>query len=258
MEPRRIALLLEYAGGGFHGSQAQSGQRTVQETLEDALDAFTGERQRIAFAGRTDAGVHARGQVAAVATETEYPPRAFRQALNRHLPPDVAVRAAAEVSPGFDPRRDALGRRYRYELLDGCSRSPLRQGTTWHRERLLDVAAMAAAAAALPVGRIRDWAAFAGPVPDGYPTVRRMQRFQVERLGPHEVAIEVEADGFLPHQVRRMVGALERVGAGGSTPEAFAKLIDGPAGSAGPTAPPEGLTLERVRYATGMVMWDDE
>ena len=255
---RRIALLLEYDGAGFAGSQAQSGRRTVQETLEDALCAFTGERRRIAFAGRTDAGVHATGQVAAVATEAEYPPRVFRRALNRYLPDDVAVRAAAEVPVGFDPRRDAQRRRYRYALLDGRARSPLWRGRAWHRERMLDVAQMAAAADSLPVDRDRDWAAFAGPVPEGYSTIRRLFGCRVERTAPHVVAVTVEATGFLPHQVRRMVGALERVGSGGMTPGAFAELQDGPAGSAGPTAPAAGLTLERVTYAAGMVMWDDD
>lgn len=255
---RRIALLLEYDGAGFAGSQAQSGRRTVQETVEAAAESLTGERRRIAFAGRTDAGVHAIGQVAALTTEALYPARVFRQALNRYLPQDVAVRAAVEVGAAFDPRRDARSRRYRYDWLDGRVRSPRERGRAWHRERPLDAGAMARAAGLLPVGQPRDWAAFAGPVPPGYPTVRRLAGCRVERTGPHSVAVRVEADGFLPHQVRRMAGALERVGSGKMSPEAFAELLDGPAGSAGPTAPAAGLTLERVTYATGMVMWDDD
>src|SRR2546430_8255565 len=104
---RRIALLLEYEGTAFAGSQAQPGRRTVQQALETALEAFTGERQRIAFAGRTDSGVHALGQVAALNSTTAHSPRRFREALNHFLPEDIAVRAAAEVASDFDPRRQA-------------------------------------------------------------------------------------------------------------------------------------------------------
>src|SRR3990172_7600528 len=124
---RRIALLLEYDGRGFAGSQWQPGVRTVQEVLEAALAEFTGERagegQRIAFAGRTDAGVHASGQVAVLSTRTEHSPAPCRDALNHFLPEDVVVVQVAEVADTFDPRRDAGARRYRYRIEDGRARS---------------------------------------------------------------------------------------------------------------------------------------
>lgn len=254
---RRIALLLEYDGTEFAGSQFQPGRRTVQGTLEEAVERFTGERGRAAFAGRTDAGVHARGQVAAVSTETAHDAETFRRALNHFLSEDVVVRRAVEVTPGFDPRRHAVGRVYRYTVRHGDEWSPLARRQTWQVPHRLDVHAMASAAALLP-REPRDWAAFAGPVPEGYPTVRTLRRCEVQPCGDRSLAVTVEADGFLPHQVRRTVGALERVGAGRLEVETFAALVEGPPGSAGPTAPPQGLTLVTVQYARGTVTWDDD
>lgn len=254
---RRLALLLEYDGSGFSGSQVQPGRRTVQGTLEEALRALTGEAVRVSFAGRTDAGVHAEAQVASVLTRSPYPSERVAAALNALLPPDVAVRRAQEVSPDFDPRRHAVARVYRYRIVDGRPRAPLDRQRAWHRRGLLETANMAEAAETLPLGICRDWAAFAGPVPPGYPTVRTVRRCEVRRLASHRLTIEMEADGFLPHQVRRTVGALVRVGAGTLDVAAFGRLVDGPPGSAGPAAPPQGLTLVAVRYARGTVDWDD-
>jgi tRNA pseudouridine38-40 synthase len=254
---RRLALLLEYDGSGFSGSQFQPGRRTVQGTVEEAIHALTGATSRVAFAGRTDAGVHARGQVAAFDTESALDVVTVRRALNHLLPEDVAVRAVAGVAPGFDPRRHAVGRTYRYAIRHGVPRSPLRRTREWHRGGTLDIEAMARAAATLP-REPRDWAAFAGPVPEGYPTVRTLRRCDVQRAGEHRVMVTVEADGFLPHQMRRMTGALVRVGSGGSTVEEFAALIEGAPGSAGPAAPPRGLMLCRVAYPPGVVCWSSE
>jgi len=254
---RRLALLLEYDGSGFSGSQVQPLRRTVQGVLEEAFQALTGEVVRASFAGRTDTGVHAAAQVASLLTRAPYAPERVAAALNALLPPDVAVRRACEVAPAFDPRRDAVTRVYRYEIVDGRARAPLIRERAWHRRGALDGAAMAQAADALPLGVCRDWAAFAGPAPKGYPTVRTVHRCLVQRRGAHRLMVEMEADGFLPHQVRRTVGALVRVGAGAFDPAAFGRLIDGPPGSVGPAAPPQGLTLVAVRYARGMVDWDD-
>ena len=260
-ERRRIALLLEYDGTAFAGSQWQPparGTRTVQEVLEAALFEFTGERaeagNRIAFAGRTDSGVHASGQVAALSTLTQHSPATCRDALNHFLPEDVVVRAAAEVAVTFDPRRDAEARRYRYRIEHGRVRSPLTRRQAWQVEHPLDASAMAEAMALLP-RTARDWAAFGGPVPADYPTVRRLLDASVERCGPHEVVLEIEATGFLPHQVRRTAGALGRVGGGALSPAGFAALVDGPPASVGPAAPPQGLTLLAVRYPPGAVDW---
>jgi tRNA pseudouridine38-40 synthase len=115
---------------------------------------------------------------------------------------------------------------------------------------------MAEALALLPIGVEEDWAAFAGSVPDGYPTVRTMLDARVERCGPHHVRVTLEADGFLPHQVRMTMGALARVGGGRLAPPEFASLVDGAPGTAGPAAPPQGLTLMAVRFPPGIVSFE--
>lgn len=255
MDGRRLALLLEYDGTAFAGSQLQPAVRTVQEVVEAALERFTGRQTRIALAGRTDTGVHALGQVAALDIETAHAPEVVRDALNHFLPEDVVVRSVAEVVAGFDPRRHAVARTYRYRIEDGRIRAPLTRHRSWQVERPLDASAMAAALALLPVGVSRDWAAFSGAVPAGYPTLRTLLDAHVERCGPQAVQVTLEADGFLPHQVRLTVGTLHRVGAGRLSPAEFAALVDGPPASAGPAAPPQGLTLVAVRYPPGTVEW---
>ncbi len=251
---RRIALLLEYEGTAFAGSQLQPTQRTVQGDVEDAWKQFTGETSRARFSGRTDSGVHALGQVATIDTERDYDAPSCRAAMNHFLADDVVVRAVTDVAPSFDARRHATSRVYRYEIEDGRLRSPMSRNRAWQRERQLDVVSMAEAARGLPTDE-RDWAAFSGPVPEGYPTVRSLHRCDVRRSSPHRLSVTMEASGFLPHQVRRTVGALAEVGEGKSTPEAFIGLIDGAPGTAGPTAPPEGLTLIQVHYPPGVIDW---
>jgi tRNA pseudouridine38-40 synthase len=256
-ETRRIALLVEYDGTQFVGSQSQPGQRTVQDTLEAAVMRFTGEQQRLRFAGRTDSGVHARGQVATLETSTRHEPARWVAALNRFLPADVAVRAACEVTADFDPRRSAQSRRYTYAIEDGRPRSPLTQRQAWQLEAALDVAAMSLAASLLPTEQ-RDWSAFSGPLEPGRSPLRSLQACTVRRTAPHRVQVSMEAESFLPHQVRRTVGALRDVGMGRLTPQAFAGLLDSTPASVGPAAPPQGLTLVAVRYARGMVDWHDD
>ncbi len=253
----RYALLLEYDGTEFAGSQTQPRGRTVQGELEEAARRLSGEPVRATFAGRTDAGVHAVGQVAALSLPRAHRPETVRDALNYYLPRDVAVRTACLARERFDPRREAVARVYCYRMVDGRPRAPLQWRRGWQRRAPLDERAMAEAAARWPREQT-DWAAYASPVPDGYPTVRTLRRCEVERRGAHRVDVKVEADGFLPHQVRRMVGALERVGAGRAKPGAPLELLGGGPGTAGPTAPPQGLELRRVKYPPGTVEWGDE
>ena len=254
---RRLALLVEYDGTDFSGSQLQPGRRTVQGALEAALAQYDGEGRRVALAGRTDAGVHATGQVAAIETARADSEETARDALNHFLDEDVAILAACEVGGAFDPRRDAVARRYLYRILDGRVRSPLSRRNAWQLDRMLDHQAMAYAAALLPRER-RDWSAFAGPLEAGRTPVRTLHGLGVRRAGAHEIEIAMEADAFLPHQVRRTVGALERVGAGALAPEAFADLVNAEPGGVRWSAPPQGLTLEAVRYPPGSVGWDAE
>lgn len=255
--PRRVALLVQYDGTDFAGSQSQPGHRTVQDTLEAALLQFTGEAQRMRFAGRTDSGVHARGQVATLDTSTRHEPARWVAALNRYLPPDVAVRAACEVALGFDPRRSARSRRYEYRLEDGRPRSPLTRRDAWQLDAPLDAAAMAEAASLLPKVQ-RDWSAFSGPLEPGRSPERTLQTCSVRRCAPHRLVVTMQAESFLPHQVRRTVGALRDVGLGRLSPQAFARLVDAPPASVGPAAPPQGLTLVAVHYAPGTVDWNDD
>lgn len=243
---RRIALLVEYDGGRYAGSQMQKNALTVQAVLEEAISRVTSAPARTAFAGRTDAGTHARGQVASFMTASGLPAPVLMRALNAVLPKDVAVRDIAEVEPSFDPRRHAVRRHYRYTVRNADVRPALDRDGVWHVHGELDVAAMSEAAAML-VG-VHDFAAFAGPmVKAEASTVREMMSLNVRREG-EDVLIDAVANAFLPHQVRRITGALVEVGRGRMTAAAFGALLDGAPASAGPVAPAQGLCLMRVDY----------
>lgn len=244
---RRIALVLEYDGTRYAGFQLQTDLRTIQGELEAAVERLTGTASRIHGAGRTDAGVHAEGQVASFDTESELPIERIVGGLNHYLARDIAVRAAYDVDPGFDPRRHATNRVYRYTMLEGRARSPLRDNTTHHVGRHLDVAAMNTALAFLE-GQ-RDFVPFCGNLPNGS-TVRHMYRTQVWRQEGDEVCLEVEASAFIHQQVRRIAGAVLDVGVGKMTIEEFETLADsGVHGSAAHVLPARGLSLRRVGYS---------
>ena len=244
----RLALIVEYDGAGYHGFQLQPNAPTVQGELEEAIHKLTGERVRVKAAGRTDAGVHAAGQVVAFETSSRLPPNTFVDALNHHLPPDVAVSEAHRVAPDFDPRRGALVRFYRYTVLNRRTRSPLLRRRACLIGQPLDTDRMREVAALL-VGE-HDFARFAGPLPDWRAsTVRRVYEAEV-RQEQRLITFDVSANAFLPHQVRRMAGALVEVGRGKLALEGFRELLDGKRGIGGaPSLPPHGLCLIRVEYA---------
>jgi tRNA pseudouridine38-40 synthase len=246
MTARRIALLLEYDGGAYAGSQLQKNGRTVQSVLEEAILKATEQQARVAFAGRTDAGVHAYGQVASFTTDSALDPETLVRALNAWLPEDVVVREAVDVAPDFDVRRDARQRHYRYVVDNRTARSALERKRAWHVAPPLDAEAISIAARTL-IGR-HDFAAFASPLENGASTVRELYAFEVQREDD-TIRFDVVANAFLPHQVRRMVGALVEVGKGKRTHDEFAALLDGPPASAGPSAPSHGLYLMAVEYA---------
>lgn len=241
---RRIALLLEYDGTAYRGSQYQDNGPSIQGELESAIEKLTGERTRAAFAGRTDAGVHALGQVAAFGTASALTAQAFVSGLNHFLPDDIAVLAAEDVPAAFDPRRGARNRRYRYRAVTRAVRSPLWRMRAWQIDRQLDIGAMRRAAGMLE--GTHDFAAFAGPH-DG-PTTRTLRRCEVtEACG--QVALEMEAQSFLPHQVRRTMGALADVGLGRMDERAIGALLrEAKPASSGRTAPACGLYLVRIEY----------
>lgn len=244
---RRVALLLEYDGSRYAGSQLQANALTVQGVLEHAIEKSTGERVRAAFAGRTDAGVHARGQVASFRSSSRLSAGVIQRALNAWLPQDVVVRAAVEADPALDVRRHALRRRYRYLIDNQPTRAALGRNRAWHLPRRLDIHAMADAAERL-IGE-RDFRAFAGiPERPEASTVRRLDCLKVSRRGTH-VRIDVVGNSFLPHQVRRIAGSLIEAGYGRLSPGDCAALLLGPPASAGPVAPACGLYLMAVEYA---------
>jgi tRNA pseudouridine38-40 synthase len=243
-----FCLVLEYDGTDFAGWQSQAqGERTVQATLAAALAEFTSGPVRVVGAGRTDAGVHAEGQVAAATLDTRLDAATLLRALNAKLPPDLAVVAAAPAPDGFDPRREAKGKLYRYAVWNGTEPSPLRRRRWHHVREALDLAAVRAAAAAL-VGR-HDFASFQGAGSSASSSVRTLTRAAIEGEARGEVRFELEGDGFLRHMVRNAVGTLLEVGLGRRDASSLPALLAARDRSrAGPTAPACGLTLVRVDY----------
>lgn len=247
-ERRRLALLLQYDGSAFAGSQRQPGPATVQSALEDAVEALTGERAPVSFAGRTDAGVHAIGQVASFETSSDLDPRRFARGLNHFLPPEAAVQDAREVAPEFDPRRCAIEREYRYALYAAPQRQPLREARAWVVNGRF-CAERARAAAALFEGE-HDFAAFTKPE-TGRSTRRNVRVSRLIGDGP-AYEYRTVADAFLQHQVRRMAGAIVEAAAGRLSISDVERLLSAAEpGSAGPTAPARALTLTAVRYDGG-------
>jgi tRNA pseudouridine38-40 synthase len=245
-ETFRIALLLEYDGTAYGGSQRQKNAPSIQAALEEAIERLAGCPVRTAFAGRTDAGVHALGQVAAFDTKARHTVEVWQRGLNALLPEDIAVRAALVVPAGFDPRRQARFRTYRYRIWNAAVQSPLLRRQAWHVRELLDLPRMARAAAAL-VGE-HDFAAFGGSPGPGRSTRRRMLRSCIRAEGSL-MTFEIEGTAFLPHQVRRTAGAIVEVGRGKLAPERFRQWLETPeTNAAGPAAPPHGLCLIAVRY----------
>jgi tRNA pseudouridine38-40 synthase len=244
---RTIALRLEYDGSAFAGSQLQANGRTVQGELEQVLQRLTGAPVRIRLAGRTDAGVHASGQVAAAELPERWQPADLQRALNALLPEDLAVNGATDAPDGFDPRRRALWRCYRYTLLLQPVRSPLRRRAVWQIGKRLDLDAMRVAAAVL-LGE-HDFAAFGAAAKPGTSTVRRMDQVSLCAAGPL-LRLEFTATAFMRGQVRRTVGQLVEVGRGKESVAGFVALVRAARpGSAGPAAPPRGLCLVEVAYS---------
>ena len=246
----RYRLTLEYHGGPFVGWQRQAEGLSVQGVLEDAIARIAPETPGVQGAGRTDAGVHARGQVAHCDLARDWDPFRLSQALNHHLRPQpVAVLAAARAPEAFHARFDATGRRYTYRIL--CRRAPLAldAGLAWRRPAALDVPAMRAAARHL-VGR-HDFTTFRAAQCQAASPVKTLDRIEIEAEG-EEIRLRFAARSFLHSQVRSMVGSLERVGAGRwSEGDLAAALAAADRARCGPVAPPEGLTLDSVIYPPG-------
>ncbi len=248
-EARRCArAVIEYDGTAFAGSQVQANARTVQGELEEALNRLIGERTRVRLAGRTDAGVHATGQVVAFCHPRELPRGGglpeLRRRLNAALPPDLAVRSLRPARQGFDPRREARWRVYRYRILMNGASRPLDRHRTLEIDEQLDVELMRAAAARM-LGE-RDFASLGSHVHGR--TVRHLAEVRVTRRGDL-VEIRVTANAFLRRMVRSMVALLLEVGRGRLDLDRVDRILAGSARALhGQAAPARGLTLERVIY----------
>jgi tRNA pseudouridine38-40 synthase len=244
---RNFKLTLSYDGTDFSGWQTQPGFRTVQETLEQAIARLTGEpRVCVNASGRTDAGVHALGQVVNCFSETGLEPAVLVRAINAHLPDDVVVRAVEEVDQAFDANRDAVRKLYRYVIHDGDVPSPFQRRYACQSRRPLDAAAMARAAEVLR-GQ-HDFRSFETEWPNRATSVRRITRLAVNRFGDY-VWLDVEADGFLYNMVRAIAGTLMNVGRGYWLEQQVEAILQaGDRTLAGPTAPAQGLFLVRVTY----------
>lgn len=244
----RLALTVEYDGTAYHGFQYQGSIPTIQEELEKAVNRFTRESVRIKAAGRTDSGVHAEGQVVAFDTKTSHTVSKYQHALNFYLPEDISVREVYKVSEDFDPRRDATSRRYRYTILNRESRSPLRLRSSHLVKQRLDFTTMREGAKCF-VGT-HDFAGFSGPLANGTSTtVRKIMEVAVNESG-ELFTVDIEGNAFLPHQVRRMVGALVDLSRGKMTKYELRQILDRDSnGQVAHSLPPQGLCLMNVKYS---------
>jgi tRNA pseudouridine38-40 synthase len=257
--PRRLRLLLAYDGTDFYGAQVQTERRTVGSALEGALARITGEVVRVTFAGRTDRGVHAAGQVAHCDLATRLPDARLWRALNGLLPGDLAVLQLATVADDFHARYGAQWREYRYRVWNAPVRLPSLARSAWHLIRPLDLATLNAAVATL-VGE-HDFAAFAGQGlggdrPQGRSTVRSVLRAEWAEVTADTpgipgriVELSIRANAFLPQMVRTIVGAAVEVGLGRRDVAWLARCLrERKRANVPAPAPPQGLTLWRVGY----------
>lgn len=245
---RVLRLLVAYDGTRFCGWQRQENGPTIQAALEDVLVPFCDriEPPVIFGAGRTDAGVHALGQVASVRIGASHPVDIIRRAMNVGLDRDIRVLEVADAPAGFNARFDAIGKTYRYRIATGEVVSPFVHRYVWHVPQPLDVGAMQAAVSAL-VGR-HDFSVFMSSGSDIIDTVRTIDRAGLRVIGD-ELVFDVHGDGFLRHMVRAIMGTLVDVGAGRREPGSMASLVASrDRAQAGDTAPAQGLALVSVDY----------
>jgi tRNA pseudouridine38-40 synthase len=243
----RYKLIIEYDGAPFVGWQVQDNGPSVQGAIAAAIEAFSGETAAVQGAGRTDAGVHALGQVAHFDLRSEREPDTVRDALNAHLrPKPVAILAAERVPPDFDARRSAVQRHYLYRIANRRPDLALERGRVWRVPRPLDAAIMQEAAQRL-VG-LHDFTTFRSTECQAKSPVKTLDRLDVSRAG-EEVHLQASARSFLHNQVRSMVGSLVMVAEGKWSPDDLARALAARDRAAcGPVAPPEGLYLVRVDY----------
>ncbi|MFH1151419.1 MAG: tRNA pseudouridine(38-40) synthase TruA [Actinomycetota bacterium] len=248
----RYMVILEYDGFGFNGFQRQPGLPTVQGALETAIVTYAGEEVRVMGSGRTDAGVHALGQVVAFDLEREVEPEKTISGLNALLPAGVAVTGLREVSPAFDPRRNALWREYRYFILNRTERSPLLAGFTHHVARPLDLDVMRRACSLLPGEH--DFSAFRLRSENGS-DVREVLECEIQEKAHSVIVFRIRANAFLYRMVRIIAGALVMVGRGRMSVDEFERHLAGGAKPCADALPPQGLLLWEVCYPDESTAW---
>ena len=246
----KIVLVVEYDGRQYHGFQWQANAPTIQAELERAIQKLTGESSRVIATSRTDAGVHAKGQVVSFRTKSALSPQTFTRALNHYLPEDIAVKGACRVSADFNVRRDALSREYDYHILNSSTRSPLAMGFVYLVANELNTEIMNKACKFLEGEH--DFASFATSLGKLRSTVRNVYEAKVTREDKL-VTFHMVANSFLTHQVRNTVGLLVRVGLGKVELEEVRRIMEAKTpGLAGPTAPAYGLCLTKVNYPSSL------
>ncbi len=246
---KKVKLDIEYDGTCYHGWQYQPNAPTIQECIENAIFAVTGERTRVIGAGRTDAGVHAHGQVAHVCTRTRLSPSVLQRALNSVLPRDIVITGATEVPEDFHARKDATRKRYEYWVWNVSVPSAFYYRYCWHISWPLDVERMREAAQFF-LGE-HDFSSFrASDAPVGQSPVRHVYQFEIKKYADGRMLFGVEANGFLKSMVRTMVGTLVEVGSGKKHASDIPLIIHArDRRAAGMTAPSRALFLQWVSYA---------
>lgn len=246
---RNLKLVLEYDGARFHGWQYQVGQRTVQGVFEETLARLTGENIRVIAASRTDAGVHALGQVLNFRTESRHPGEVFVRALNALLPGDVAVLACEEAEEKFNARFWSRGKIYRYLIYNRAHRRGFGHNYCWHFPWSLELEAMKQASEYLMGSH--NFRSFQGQSPDRLKKdpVRELRRIDIIATDSGYIIFELEANSFLKQMARNIIGTLVLAGRGKIRPETVQEILASKdRRQAGPTAPPDGLYLVKVLY----------
>ena len=244
---RNFKLVLEYDGSNYHGWQRQRGVLTIQEVLESRLEVMFGCPMKVRGSGRTDAGVHARGQVVNFYSSTTLSVQAVQKGLNALLPHDMAVLIAEEVSHAFHARFSATRKTYEYLILNREIRSALDRRFAWHIRQPLSLTSMSSC---LPmIHGVHDFTAFMAAGSSVKSTIRHLYRADLQQIGDSHLKFIFEANGFLRHMVRNLVGTLVEVGREKKTPEDFQNILTGgDRRRAGMTAPAHGLYLVTVNY----------
>ncbi len=244
---KNIKIVIEYDGTDYHGWQCQANLPTVQETIEDAIKQITKEKVKITGSGRTDAGVHAMGQVANFLTETQMDSETLRKALNSTLPRDISIIKAQEMSDDFHAQFSSRSKVYEYRIFNRPHRPALQRNRVWHIPEKLDARKMKEAAAYLE--GTHDFSVFATADITVKTTVRTVKRVHVKKTREGIILIEIEAEGFLKRMVRMITGTLVQTGRGKLSPEGFGQILaEGQKTKDVFTAPPQGLFLKKVIY----------